>query len=366
MTLTPDSAHLLFTRMHWEERWLEFEPEGCADLPAYAGSTLRGALGTVMRPALCAEREQGGCGEQCGRPAECRFHSLFEQSRAEGGEGPNIPKPLILEAPLGEGLRAIACGAPVAGSLYTLRPGAPMPVLEARERVMVEGGSRIRVGLRALGAAAAALDGIVEGVRRCGLEVKGGRLRLTAVESRRGSLGAELAEGSAAAVTSVVRLALVTPTLIGQSGGRGVCFDPAALATLVPAQALVRTVALYNAFYRGPREEKIPFVTAQWPGVQLTAHRLFRYRLPRQSYRQGRWMNFDGVVGWMEWEGRGVAALVPWLRAAEALHVGQKATFGLGRVELFRPGGGELSDAPSQCLDGATGRGQFSALEPVD
>ena len=70
----------------------------------------------------------------------------------------------------------------------------------------------------------------------------------------------------------------------------------------------------------------------------MTAYRLFRYRLPRHSYRQGKWMDFDGVVGWMEWEGPGVGAMVPWLRAAEALHVGQKATFGLGRVELVEPG----------------------------
>ena len=44
-------------------------------------------------------------------------------------------------------------------------------------------------------------------------------------------------------------------------------------------------------------------------------------------------MDFDGVIGWLEWEGD-VAPLIPWLRAAEVLHIGQKATFGLGRVEL--------------------------------
>ena len=69
----------------------------------------------------------------------------------------------------------------------------------------------------------------------------------------------------------------------------------------------------------------------------MTGYRLFRYSLPRQSYRQARWMDFDGVIGWIEWEGVGCSAALPWLKAAELLHIGQKATFGLGSVELVIP-----------------------------
>jgi CRISPR/Cas system endoribonuclease Cas6 (RAMP superfamily) len=65
----------------------------------------------------------------------------------------------------------------------------------------------------------------------------------------------------------------------------------------------------------------------------MPGSRLFRYELPRHSYRQGKWMNFDGVVGWIEWEGE-LDSVLPWLRAAELLHVGQKATFGMGKLEL--------------------------------
>src|SRR5690242_20312740 len=47
-------------------------------------------------------------------------------------------------------------------------------------------------------------------------------------------------------------------------------------------------------------------------------------------------MDFDGVVGWIEWEGD-LTAVLPWLQAVEVLHVGQKATFGLGRLEVIEP-----------------------------
>jgi CRISPR/Cas system endoribonuclease Cas6 (RAMP superfamily) len=70
----------------------------------------------------------------------------------------------------------------------------------------------------------------------------------------------------------------------------------------------------------------------------LTAHRLFRYRLTRHSYRQGRWMEFAGIVGWLEWEGA-VDMILPWLYAAQFLHVGQKATFGFGRLEIVAASG---------------------------
>ena len=61
-------------------------------------------------------------------------------------------------------------------------------------------------------------------------------------------------------------------------------------------------------------------------------HRLFHYQLPRRSYRQEKWLDFDGVVGYLELE---VTSGMPFARAAETLHFGQKATFGLGRIRVL-------------------------------
>ena len=49
------------------------------------------------------------------------------------------------------------------------------------------------------------------------------------------------------------------------------------------------------------------------------------------SHRQQAFMDFDGLVGYVVFEGR-VKELLPLALAAEVLHVGQKATFGLGKV----------------------------------
>lgn len=305
----------------WEERWLTLEAEGDVDLPAYSGSTIRGALGAVMRPELCAR--QGQCGERCEAPAKCPFYGLFEQSRGANGTGSNQPKPMILEAPLTEGLERIARGDPVAEP-YTLRGGERgVAVLRNDWRIAVEAGGRLELGLRGLGAAGAALDGVVEGVRQKGLEVKGGRLRLTGVRG-----GSCRLEAGATVPARQVRLMLLTPVLVRD--GDKLCDDSRRLATVVLNQAMLRAVSVYNAFFAG---ERLPFVTPAWPDVVATGARLFQYEWSRRSYRQGRWMDFDGWVGYLEWEGE-VGQLLPWLRAAEILHVGQKASFGLGKVAV--------------------------------
>src|SRR5579871_5956 len=315
----------LLDRIWWEERWLALEAEGDVDLPAYTGATLRGALGSVMRRHLCDE--SGQCGERCRAPGRCRFFSLFEQARAEGGAGPNIPKPLILEPPLTDDLRRIALGGAITHP-FTLSPGRSLPVLSNAWRIGVRPGGTMRLGLRGLGVGGAALDGVVEGVRRDGLEVKGGRLRLTGIGGGKHRFSAMPPVG-----THRVRISLTTPTILRSDDG--LAWDPEVFTAKLLEQVVVRAVSVVNVFFANGGE-RVPFVKAEWPGVIMTGSRLFRYILPRRSYRQGKWMNFDGVVGWMEWEGE-VASLLPWLRAAEVLHVGQKATFGLGRLEIASP-----------------------------
>ncbi|MBM3740713.1 MAG: CRISPR system precrRNA processing endoribonuclease RAMP protein Cas6 [Acidobacteria bacterium] len=326
--ISPAAAVWILDRIHYEERIFALRAEGDLDLPAYAGSTMRGAIGMVMRPELCLGRRDAGavCGEDCAAPSVCPFYSLFEQSRAGGGAGENQPKPLIIETPLGEPLAAIAAGAEVSEP-FELEAGRPVPVLRNGARWRVGHGQEIELVVRALGVAGAALDGVEEGIRQQGLEVKGGRLRLAEVARRKRRLGREEADGP----LRRIRLVIETPLLM--KGAEGTCFDPPEVGRMVLEQAVVRAVRIHNhLFARG--DGKAPFVRPEWPGVVMTGHRLFRYVLPRHSYRQEEWMNFDGVVGWIEWEGE-VGPLVPWLRAAEVVHVGQKAAFGLGRVRLW-------------------------------
>jgi hypothetical protein len=244
------------SRIWWEERWLEFEADGRLDLPSYAGSTIRGAIGAVVRPELCSRG--GTCGERCEDPAGCRFYSLFEQSRADAGHGANQPKPLIQKPPLAEGLRAIALGAPVELP-FQLLLAQPLPDLVNTSSCLVPLGGRVITGLRALGSAAPALHGIVEGIRRHGLNVHGGSLRLAAVRAARGALCVP-----APIRCRHVRVALTTPTLIG--GENGVSFLPHTFAARLLDQSFVRAIRIYNAFFAA-QGEIIPFIRPQWPDV---------------------------------------------------------------------------------------------------
>jgi hypothetical protein len=157
--------------------------------------------------------------------------------------------------------------------------------------------------------------------------VKGGQLRLASAAGRKWRLKGAVAEARR------LRVALVTPALLAERPGT--IFDPARLAAAVLNRSVVRPMEIFNAHFARKAGYELPFHRPEWPDMVLTGHRLFHYRLPRRSYRQGKWMDFDGVVGWIEWEGRGCGAATPWLRAAEILHIGQKATFGQGRIELL-------------------------------
>ena len=92
---------------------------------------------------------------------------------------------------------------------------------------------------------------------------------------------------------------------------------------------MIRAVQIYNAFF-APRGERSPWMRMPDLGIRLADYRLFHYVLPRLSFRQYRWMRFGGLVGCLDLEGDLTPAM-PFPRAAEILHFGRKATFGLGR-----------------------------------
>jgi hypothetical protein len=68
--------------------------------------------------------------------------------------------------------------------------------------------------------------------------------------------------------------------------------------------------------------------------TRVAGHRPFHYELPRHSFWQDKWLDFDGVVGYIDLA-REAGGLMPWARAAEALHFGQKSAFGLGKVRML-------------------------------
>lgn len=77
--------------------------------------------------------------------------------------------------------------------------------------------------------------------------------------------------------------------------------------------------------------ERIQSLAAE---VQTVREELRVERMERYSNRINRKMDFSGLAGEVEYEGN-LSPFVPWLTAAQRLHVGRNTTFGMGKIEVY-------------------------------
>jgi hypothetical protein len=320
-------------KLWWREAWLTLEAAEEAELPPYLGSTIRGALGHLMRAALC---DGAGCGHECQLQKACRYYALFERNR-DGA------KPLVLLAPSPPGLEEIALGGPVN---LPYRTGAPkhsetIPTLRCEAGWKFESGGKLCFGLRSIGNASNALVAIIEAISRCGLPLAGRQFRLAAAHDGAGQLLYDrrlpavpvqipakrnlVVENE---VAQRVRVGFLSPSVFKLD--QAPTFSPEQFAARFFEHSIGRAAQMYCAC-TGVRP---PWVDALNMRAEMISHRLFHYELPRHSFRQQKWLDFDGVVGYIEWKGE-MSCGMPWARAAEVLHFGQKAVFGLGKVRVL-------------------------------
>jgi hypothetical protein len=320
-------------RLLWREAWLTMEAAEPATLPPYLGSTIRGALGHLLRAALC---EGSGCGDECQRPDACRYYSLFEQNR-DGA------KPFLLLAPPPPGLEEIAMGGPVN---LPYRTGPPrrnehIPTLRCEAGCKFDPGATLQFGLRLMGVASKALVPIMEGVARWGLALGGAQFRLASARDASGQLlydrrliAVPMQATSASRLglehetAKRVRIVFLSPAVFKLD--RAPTFSPEEFAGRFFEHSIGRAVQMYRAC-SGIRPS---WVEAPPVRAEMVGHRLYHYELPRHSFRQDKWLDFDGVVGHIDLAGD-LGPGMPWARAAEVLHFGQKATFGLGKVRVL-------------------------------
>jgi hypothetical protein len=317
----------------WREAWLTLEAAEPASLPPYPGSALRGALGHLMRAALC---DGSGCGHECQRPEACRYYSLFEQDS-------NGAKPFLLLAPAPPGLEEIAMGGPVN---LPYRTGAPrgketVPTLRNEAAWKLGAGATLTFGLRLFGSASNAVAGVIQAVSQCGLAVSAARFRLLSARDASGQMlydirlpGVPVQTPAARSLriereaAKRLRIVFLSPALLKL--GAASTFSPEDFAARFFEHCIGRTVRMHRVC-SGMRA---PWVEAPAPQTQLANHRLFHFELPRQSYRQDKWLDFDGMVGYFDLAG-GAGPALPWARAAEVLHFGQKSAFGLGKMRVL-------------------------------
>ncbi len=339
-----------FRRIRWTQITLHFAVEKPVKLPPFAGSTIRGALGWALRDVLCGERT--ACAIECLHPRTCVYHELFERTRDENGSGRNTPKPYLIDAPVPAELERIIAGGPVTAP-YRQSPSGrngAAPLLANDHNMLLPSGAGLPVVLTLFGPLVGAACTIVSGLARRAVDCGGGRLRLiAAVDSWRAgrSLYSESSPSLPVAAPQTrtfgslldaapprvraLRLMVHSPARI--RGGDDVCYDPRRFGEAFFQHVLVRAIALHDAFC-SPGGERLPRMDAPSGLAHLVGWRAFRYVLPRYSNRQRARMRFDGLVGMWDFIGD-LAPLAPLARIAEALHVGQKATFGMGAVQCL-------------------------------
>ncbi len=128
-----------------------------------------------------------------------------------------------------------------------------------------------------------------------------------------------------------LRIHFLMPTAYKPRGEKQPTFDAKALAAGSWDHSIGRAKEMVQAC--SVRGKPLPWVEAPQVRAELVGHRLFHYEVPRHRYRQDKWIDFDGAVGYLELEGD-FSAVMPWARAAEVLHFGERSTAGLGKVRV--------------------------------
>jgi hypothetical protein len=293
------------------------------DLPAFLGSTLRGAFGAAFR-RLCCTQGRDVCGD-CLLWRACPYAVVFE-SRAQAADGQlrggeEAPRPFVLEPPIeghpgpyrpGESLRfnLVLVGQAAAYLPYFVKSFEDM--------------GRTGLGWNRRPFVLSEVRGILPGVGEPVLlyERRGGRLREADLRVFPGAAPATMA-------TRTVRVRYVTPARIKVAGE--LLSDPSFQDL---ARALMRRVSLLSHAYCGERWD-LDF-RAEIDRASSVATRKSSVRwvpLERFSNRQRVKIPISGIVGEQWFAGEDVPHFRPLLDAG-AVHVGKGAVAGLGEIEV--------------------------------
>lgn len=292
-----------------------------AHLPPFKGSMLRGAFGHALRRSVCAMGPDQPC-ESCRLRRACVYTRIFE-TFIEDTPPPFLrglttsPRPYVFE-PLEETL--------------DFAPGDPLPF----DLLLIGQATELQ--------AYATLA--VERMAAAGLGAHRVPFELARVEalSPEGSWIPLLADGRPLGPAAVppslpprddfqatrATIHLRTPLRLKERGGLSGTVDFRALTL-----AMLRRVLELAHFH-------VPGAETDWSFRPLLDRAAALRSTPRVSWhdwdrysnRQQRKVTLGGLLGTLEIEGEIGADLAGLLRAAEILHVGKGATFGLGKIEV--------------------------------
>ena len=296
-----------------------FEALEPLDVPAYLGSTLRGAFGQVFRDLCCPARRD----EDCPIPSACPYHLVFETAPPPDAEAlrthDEIPRPFVI-APPPVSEPSYPRGAEVVFDLTLVgraREFFPHFVVTLRE-VNGIGRGRRAVTLRRVDAAQ---------------PLTGERAQVYVAEEslvRPHDLAVTLADCAAVPRPKRgVRVAFLTQTRLAHDGriARRPDFH------VLFRRLLGRLSSLARFHGGGPLDVDFRGLIASAQDVRLVADETRWTAWTRYSARQDRRMEWTGLVGAATYEGD-LAPFWPYLVFGQWTHVGKSATFGLGGYRL--------------------------------
>lgn len=296
-------------------------------LPAFLGSTLRGAFGYEWKAVACqlAPDQRGKCllEDYCRNPKDCGYAAFFEPSSAPekklAARQKDPPRPFIFEPP------------PI-----------PKPVFGDVPEISLRKNDVLNFGLTIFGRfndyAPFVFDALALSARR-GLGNVRTEFELTAVADGNENISAQktlpfsladLVQDRIAQIDTNKPLTLrwLTPLRLQQrsepqnSFGELVKSLSLRLATLCELYGEARLEYDYAALVESARR------------VRTVFSRLQQFDCTRYSNRQETTLRQTGWIGEIAFAGEEILDLLPLVVAGEFLHVGKGTSFGLGRYEI--------------------------------
>jgi CRISPR/Cas system endoribonuclease Cas6 (RAMP superfamily) len=321
-----------------------FEAIEPLDLPAYLGSTLRGAFGHAFRAVACPAPSGG----DCPIPAQCPYHVIFETSPPEGSQAlrthEEIPRPFVI-SPLqssgdrNESRQIFQRGDEVSFELLLVGRAQeffPYFVVALREVDRI-GRARRAVELKrieALSPSPLQLPDTGEG-QGGGAVTAGASVVYQSTDN--------LVRGSAASITlddcewrglqpapRELTIEFITQTRLKHEGR----FIRRPEFQVLFRRLLGRLSSLARFHCGAALELDFRSLIDESVSIRLVRDDTKWTRWQRYSSRQDRRMEWEGIIGRARYEGD-FAPFWKFLKFGEFGHVGHGATFGLGKYRVI-------------------------------
>ena len=290
-------------------------------VPRYMGSTLRGGFGHVFKRVVCLDFQKD-CSD-CILKYKCAYSYIFETPLPKDTEVlskiPNIPRPFVLEPPLGG---------------------------KTHYRPLDE----LRFGLVLIGKAIEFLPYFVfafEELGTRGLGKERGRLNLLAIYSLRGEERKQVYFGDSKTLNDDALIVHFHDLTKQEEAVQRIHIDFLTPARIQKKKIILRKidfhsfiqnllgrVSMLSYFHCGTKLElDFKGMLERAQTVKVENDQLSWNSWTRYSSRQKRYMKWDGVVGGLDFVGQ-LNEFLPYILLGEYIHIGKGTAFGLGHIAV--------------------------------